>query len=136
MGEIIISIMGGSVGAALVAGVFGIITWKLNRKAAKEDKADTIVAKLDDINTKLDNHIKSDEARNASACRNRILLFCDECVQGGIHHGHEHWDEILEDINEYEAYCDSHKDYPNAKAVKSIAHIKKLYAERLEKNDF
>ena len=32
-------LLSGAVGAALVAGVFGMITWLLNRKAAKEDKA-------------------------------------------------------------------------------------------------
>lgn len=38
--EVILAIVGGSCGAAIVAGIFGIITWRLNRKAAKEDKAD------------------------------------------------------------------------------------------------
>lgn len=38
--ELAVSIMAGSCGAALVAGVFGLIQWKLNRKAQKEDRAD------------------------------------------------------------------------------------------------
>ena len=38
--EVILAIGGGSCGAAIVAGIFGIIMWRLNRKAAKEDKAD------------------------------------------------------------------------------------------------
>lgn len=37
--EVIISIIGGSCGAAIVAGIFGLIQWRLNRKAQKEDKA-------------------------------------------------------------------------------------------------
>ena len=37
--EILLAILGGSVGSALVAGIFGLITWKLNRKAVKEDKS-------------------------------------------------------------------------------------------------
>lgn len=37
----IIELLSGTVGAALVAGMFGLITWRLNRKAAKEDKAQT-----------------------------------------------------------------------------------------------
>jgi len=35
--DVIISIIGGSCGAALVAGIFGLIQWKLNRNAKKED---------------------------------------------------------------------------------------------------
>ena len=37
--EVILSIIGGSCGAALVAGIFGLIQWKLNRKANLEDAA-------------------------------------------------------------------------------------------------
>lgn len=37
--EVILAIIGGSSGAALVAGVFGLIQWKLNRKAKQEDAA-------------------------------------------------------------------------------------------------
>lgn len=33
------NLFGGAAGAALVGGIFGLITWCLNRKAAKEDKA-------------------------------------------------------------------------------------------------
>lgn len=40
MWEIILAIVGGSCGAAIVAGIFGIITWRLNRKAAREDRAE------------------------------------------------------------------------------------------------
>ena len=33
------AIVGGSCGAAIVAGLFGVVTWLLNRKAQKEDRA-------------------------------------------------------------------------------------------------
>lgn len=37
--EILKAIIGGGCGTAIVAGLFGLITWRLNRKAQKEDKA-------------------------------------------------------------------------------------------------
>ena len=37
--ELLLAIVGGSCGAAIVAGLFGLITWRLNRKAQKEDRA-------------------------------------------------------------------------------------------------
>lgn len=37
--EVILAIVGGSAGAALVAGGFGLLQWRLNRKAQKEDRA-------------------------------------------------------------------------------------------------
>lgn len=39
--EVILSIIGGSCGAALVAGIFGLLQWRLNRKAQKEDRIET-----------------------------------------------------------------------------------------------
>ena len=39
--ELLIGILCGVTGAALVTGIFGLIQWKLNRKAAKEDRAAT-----------------------------------------------------------------------------------------------
>lgn len=38
--QVLLAILGGTVGATIVSGVFGLIMWKLNRKAAKEDKAE------------------------------------------------------------------------------------------------
>jgi hypothetical protein len=39
--ELLLAIVGGSCGSAIVAGLFGLVTWKLNRKAQKEDHAAT-----------------------------------------------------------------------------------------------
>jgi hypothetical protein len=36
--DILLAIIGGSCGAAIVAGLSGLITWRLNRKAQKEDR--------------------------------------------------------------------------------------------------
>ena len=38
MGEIFLAIIGGGAGAAFVAGVFTVIQWWLNRRAAREDR--------------------------------------------------------------------------------------------------
>lgn len=40
--EIVLAILGGGVGTALVGGAFALIQWKLNRKAAQEDRAQAI----------------------------------------------------------------------------------------------
>jgi hypothetical protein len=40
--DLLLAIIGGSCGAAIVAGLFGLITWRLNRKAQKEDRAANI----------------------------------------------------------------------------------------------
>lgn len=40
--EIVLAILGGGVGTALVGGIFTLIQWRLNRKAAREDRAHAI----------------------------------------------------------------------------------------------
>ena len=47
MGELLRAILGGAVGAAFVTGVFGIIKWLLDRKAAKEDRKEDKETMLD-----------------------------------------------------------------------------------------
>ena len=39
MSDIVLSIIGGSAGATLIAGIFTLLQWLLNRKAQKEDRA-------------------------------------------------------------------------------------------------
>ena len=63
--EVWLAIIGGGAGAAVVGGIFGLITWLLNRKAQKEDrkedKADKeqkdMNAEIDEIKALLDNLI-------------------------------------------------------------------------------
>lgn len=44
--EVWLAIIGGGIGSSVVVGVFSLITWKLNRKAAKEDKTDDTISGL------------------------------------------------------------------------------------------
>ena len=37
--QTLLAILGGGVGAALVGGIFTLLQWRLNRKAAREDRA-------------------------------------------------------------------------------------------------
>lgn len=57
------TILGGAVGSSLVVGIFGLLTWWLNRKAAKADKREAAEEKkeeqkdseMDNIKQTLDN---------------------------------------------------------------------------------
>ena len=77
---------------------------------------------------------KEDE-RNAKAYRMRILRFGDEIRHGQLHSA-EHYNDVLQDITEYEAYCVSHPGFKNQKAQSTIKLIAKAYEEHMRKNDF
>lgn len=83
----------------------------------------------------LDEHIAIDDERNADEHRLRILQFNNELLRN-IPHTQEDFIEVLAEIDFYEHYCEEHPKYENNRAVLAIAHIKKVYAERLDKHDF
>ena len=50
------TILGGAVGSSLVVGIFGLLTWWLNRKAAKADKREEAAEKkVEQKDTEMDN---------------------------------------------------------------------------------
>ena len=77
---------------------------------------------------------KSDE-QAAKATRIRILRFGDEILHG-IHHSKEHFDQILQDITEYQQYCMEHPDFVNNMTVLTTKHIMEVYSACFEDNKF
>ena len=94
------------------------------------------------INDNVDDIKKANESleskfdkRNADACRTRILRFVDE-LRRGVGHSEEFYNQILEDITDYENYCATHEGYKNGKAENAIRHIKEEYNRCFENDDF
>lgn len=83
----------------------------------------------------LDDHIRMDDERNADSHRQRILAFNNELLRD-IPHTEEDFIEILAVIDFYENYCKDHPEYKNNRALHAIAHIGRVYDERLQKHDF
>ena len=62
--QLLMTVIGGAVGAAIVSGIFGIIMWKLNRKAQVEDRhedkeqanVEELKAEIEKINEQLAGH--------------------------------------------------------------------------------
>lgn len=136
MSETVIIALISSCGGGIIAGVSALVQQQMQRKREKKNEDTMLMKRLDSIDAKLDNHIKDGERAEADRHREKILIFADECSHCESH-SFERWQSILEHINLYEAYTESHKDtYPNAKAKSSIAYLKDLYEKRLEKGDF
>lgn len=94
-----------------------------------------LIEKVDNLESQF-NQMKEDDAeREAKSARIRILRFGDECQQQVLH-SQEHFDQIIDDIDNYETYCDTHPNFKNNKAVLTIANIKETYRRRMTANDF
>ena len=95
----------------------------------------TVKANQQKAQEKLENHIALDDERNADDHRTLILQFNRELLRD-VPHTQEDFIEILTVIDKYNKYCDTHKDYPNSRAVHAISNIERVYDDRLQKHDF
>ena len=75
------------------------------------------------------------EEHSAKESRMRILRFGDELLHGD-NHSKDHFDQILDDVNRYELYCDTHPLFINNMTKATIKKIKSEYDEKLENNTF
>ena len=75
------------------------------------------------------------DKREADGWRADILRFNMELVKH-TKHTREDYIEILDIIDKYEAYCDTHPEYENNRAVHAVANIERCYDDRLKNDDF
>lgn len=94
-----------------------------------------LIEKVDNLESQFNQMKENDAEREAKSARIRILRFGDECQQSVLH-SQEHFDQIIEDIDNYETFCDTHPNFKNNKAVLTIANIKETYRRRMTANDF
>lgn len=92
------------------------------------EKVDKLERDVGTINDKVDEG-------GAKTARARILRFGDEIIHG-VKHSKEHFDDVLDDIADYERYCDEHPDFKNGKTGLTSHLIKETYKGCLKKHDF
>ena len=73
--------------------------------------------------------------RNAKAARARVLRFGDELIHD-VRHSKEHFDDILQDITEYENYCEAHPEFENDRMQLTAKKIKHTYEKCWEEHSF
>ncbi|MBQ0165348.1 MAG: hypothetical protein KBS75_09170 [Bacteroidales bacterium] len=91
-------------------------------------------AQISNVDKLLNEHIKTQEEAEITACRRRILRFWDE-VMMGVRHSQEHWNNIMEDVDGYHTYCESHPNYHNSKATRAMSLLTDKFNE-LTPQDF
>ena len=94
-----------------------------------------VLDKVDILSKEVDQLRRNEELKSVRRARQRILRFNDELLFGR-RHSKEHFDEVLEDIDMYERYCNEHPEYENHKAELAIITVQKIYRECLQNHDF
>lgn len=138
-----ISSMNGEGWAALVIGLLTLIQivpikvnpWSWIGKHIGKMLNGEVLDKVDKLGSDVQ-HLKEQYSEHeAKAARVRILQFGDELYQNQLH-TKERFDQILEDVSDYEDYCRAHPDFPNEKTVMTVERIKAVYQECLREHSF
>lgn len=118
---------------ALVGIIPTIVSNRKKTQGSIEDMKSEISAEInatkkevENVRQNFDSHIDEYEANKAKQSRYRILRFYDE-VCGGVRHSESHWEDILDDIDFYESYCDAHKEFKNNRGHAAMDHLKETY---------
>lgn len=104
----------------IVAAIPIVATVISSRKKTSEE--------IEKLQKTLDSHIKEDEDDKARTRRYRILRFYDEMCEGR-RHSESHFEDILDDIDKYEEYCEKHKDFKNNRGKSAMRHITETYSK-------
>lgn len=88
-----------------------------------------------DIKQGFDSHVGEYEEAKAKAARYRILRFYDEVCEGK-RHSESHFEDVLDDIDYYEHYCDTHPDFHNNRGHAAMEHVKDVYRKVKTKGGF
>lgn len=123
----------------LGGGFLSFVQWLIQRHDTRKDEIGNLKKYMVEMEKRITEKItqmeeKADE-RNAVNSRVRILRFADE-TQEGRRHSKDSFDQCLQDIDSYEDYCNRVPTFKNNQTAATVAHIKRVYAERLEKHDF
>jgi arginine decarboxylase-like protein len=84
------------------------------------------------LNVELMDRVNENEANNV---RYRIIRFDDE-IRHHIKHTEEHFNQVIEDIDKYEDYCEKHPLYENNKAKMAIKNVKETYERCRSEHSF
>lgn len=109
--------------------------WNLIGRTIGRSINGEVLAQVKQLTDEVDTLKKEEELERARQARQRILRFNDE-ILFNKRHSKEHFDEILDDIDTYEDYCETHEDYENNKAILAISTIREVYKECLRDHDF
>ena len=109
--------------------------WSVLAKSIGKAINGEIFEKLDDMDHAVKDLRSVCDEREATLRRTHILHFNDEILHQ-VKHTKEHFDQILEDIDYYEDYCDKHPEYKNNKAVCAIDNIRHTYQKCMDEHDF
>lgn len=115
--------------------LFGFIQYMITRHDTRFDKLNDIEKALTEINQRMDAMEVQEAEREARQWRNTILKFADDCYRGR-EHSKEHFEDMLDMIANYNAFCENNPKFRNGKTTDASKRITDTYHTLLEEHRF
>ena len=112
----------------LGGGILAFIQWAVDKLSLWHTKNDKTVKAIDGLSDKVEKLKDTMDERDAVLARTHILRFNDE-IYNGVKHSKEYFDQTLEDIDNYEKFC-------NSRTVMAAQNIKDTYNRLLDSHSF
>lgn len=113
---------------ALIALIPTIISNRKKTQKSIQESQEAAKKDMDKMQSTLDDHIREDEDEKARNQRYRILRFYDEMCEHRDH-SESHFEDILDDIDDYEKYCETHPQFRNNRGKVAMSYIKSMYGK-------
>lgn len=119
----------------LGGGILAFIQWAVDKLSLWHTKNDKTAKAIDGLADRVAELRETMDERDAVLARTHILRFNDE-IYNGVKHSKEYFDQTLEDIDNYDRFCDTHPDFRNSRTVMAAQNIKDTYNRLLDGHDF
>lgn len=116
----------GNIVVAVVAIIPTIITNRKKTQDSIKASNEATDKRIEKMQESFDSHVNDYEAARAASQRYRILRFYDEVCEGRKH-SESHFEDILDDIDAYEAYCEAHREFKNNRGHVAMKYIRDIY---------
>ena len=109
--------------------------WSWVGRALRKVIIGDIDEKLREIVKKVDKIEDTINERDAILARTHILRFNDE-LYNNVKHSRDYFLQTLEDIDNYEKYCEAHPDFKNSRTTMAEQNIKEVYQRLFAEHKF
>ena len=117
----------------LGGGILAFIQWAVDKWSLWRGKNDKTADAIDELAGKIDVLQETIDEREAVLARTHILRFNDE-IYNGIRHSKEYFDQTLEDIDNYDRFCEKNPSFKNSRTVMAANNIKETYNKLLDEH--
>ena len=93
-----------------------------------------LIARLEKVESKLDEHIDESEQKELMDMRRDILDFCNACMNHRKH-TQEQFKFVIKECDEYEAYIEA-KHIRNGEITAAVKEIRRIYEQCIHDNSF